>query len=107
LAIVDAAGSRQPMSSADGRFTLCLNGEVLNYPELRHHTAVRDWNFVSEGDTEVALALLARLGPSALPLFNGQFAGSLWDAERRRLLLFRDRFGILPLYYARLPEGIA
>ncbi|MCW2981303.1 MAG: hypothetical protein JWO14_3030 [Solirubrobacterales bacterium] len=107
LAIVDGGGSRQPMISPDRRFTLCLNGEVLNYPELRQHPALRDWNFVSDGDTEVALALLARLGPSALPLFNGQFAGGLWDAERRQLLLFRDRFGILPLYYAELPEGIA
>ncbi len=95
------------MTSPDGRFSLCFNGEILNYPELRRHPAVRDWDFVSEGDTEVALALLSRLGPSALPLFNGQFAGGLWDADRRRLLLFRDRFGILPLYYARLPEGVA
>jgi asparagine synthase (glutamine-hydrolysing) len=107
LAVIDTLSSKQPMSSRDGRHTLCFNGEVLNYPELRRHPAIRDWSFSTSGDTEVVLALLSRLGPAALPLFNGQFAGGLWDAERCRLTLFRDRFGILPLYYAELPEGLA
>jgi asparagine synthase (glutamine-hydrolysing) len=107
LAIVDVANSTQPMTSAGGRFTLCFNGEVLNHPELRRHPALRGWTFSTDGDTEVVLALLSRLGVAALPLLNGQFAGGLWDAERERLLLFRDRFGILPLYYAALPDGFA
>ncbi|HWC49502.1 MAG TPA: asparagine synthase (glutamine-hydrolyzing) [Solirubrobacterales bacterium] len=107
LAVIDTLSSKQPMSSPDGRYTLCFNGEVLNYPELRRHPAIRDWRFSTSGDTEVVLALLSRLGPAALPLFNGQFAGGLWDVERCRLMLFRDRFGILPLYYAELPEGVA
>lgn len=107
LAIVDALDSKQPTSSPGGRYTLCFNGEVLNYPELRRHPAVRDWGFATGGDTEVVLALLSRLGPAALSLFNGQFAGGLWDAERRRLLLFRDRFGILPLYHAAFSGQLA
>jgi asparagine synthase (glutamine-hydrolysing) len=93
------------MCSPDGRFVLAYNGEVFNHDELRSHPKLRAWRFRTPGDTEVVLALLATMGPHALELLNGQFAGALYDRERHRLLLFRDRFGILPVYIAELPGG--
>jgi asparagine synthase (glutamine-hydrolysing) len=107
LAVVDAPLSHQPLASGDGHFVLAFNGEILNYEELRAHPAIRDWTWRTRGDTEVLLALLARLGPAALMLLNGQFAGALWDARRGRLLLFRDRMGIAPLYFAPRESSLA
>jgi asparagine synthase (glutamine-hydrolysing) len=106
LALVGGAASGQPICSPDGRYVLVFNGEIFNFRELRARPEVSGWNFCTEGDTEVLLALLAKVGPMrALRLLNGQFAGALHDTARRTTLLFRDRFGIQPLYYAELQRG--
>lgn len=102
LDLSDAAN--QPMRSPDSRFVLVYNGEVVNYRDLR--AAYRGpWNFVTNGDTEMLLALLAERGTDALQQCVGMFAFALFDAMLRRLTLVRDRFGIKPLYITRLEDG--
>ena len=61
--------------------------------------------FETESDTEVLLAAYAEWGMGCLPRLNGMFAFALWDANTRRLLVARDRFGEKPLFYATLPGG--
>jgi asparagine synthase (glutamine-hydrolysing) len=103
LAIIDLAGSPQPMTTPDGRFTIVFNGEIVNYRVLRssHGLACR-----TDGDTEVLLLLLAKLGARAIPLLRGQFAFALWDRVEEELLLARDRMGILPLYWTRVGRSL-
>ena len=36
----------------------------------------------------------------------GEFSFALWDGARRRLVCARDRFGIRPLYFARIGESV-
>src|SRR5664280_1842794 len=96
LAIIDTAGSRQPMTSADGSTVLTYNGEIYNYRDVR---AGLDYPWTTAGDTEVLLAGLAQRGVGCLAELHGQFAFAAWNTERRELTLCRDRFGILPLYY--------
>lgn len=96
LSIIDVAGSPQPMSSADGRWCVTFNGEILNYQALR---AASRWPFRTGGDTEVLLALHATEGEGAVDLLRGQFAYAIHDVVERRVWLVRDRLGILPLYY--------
>jgi asparagine synthase (glutamine-hydrolysing) len=104
LSIIDLAGSRQPMSSADGRFVLTFNGEILNYRQLR---AANPYPYTTDGDTEVLLAALTLHGVNALPRLGGQFAFGLFDNRDRVLTLARDRLGILPLYYTIRPGMVA
>jgi asparagine synthase (glutamine-hydrolysing) len=98
LSIIDLAGSPQPMSSSDaaGRLHVTFNGEILNYQELRHRTP---YDYQTNGDTEVLLALYAAHGPESVTMLRGQFAYAMHDARDGSVTLFRDRLGILPLYY--------
>lgn len=96
LSIIDVEGSHQPMASPDRRFQIVLNGEVLNYRELR---AQLSFPFRTHGDTEVLLALFEKFGPSAFEKLRGQFAFAIHDSATGETHLVRDRIGILPLYY--------
>jgi asparagine synthase (glutamine-hydrolysing) len=100
LAIIDLTeGGRQPMSCGDGACWVVYNGEIYNYMELRRELEVLGHQFRSTSDTEVLLAAYREWGLECFPRFNGMWALALWDRERRKLLLSRDRFGVKPLFY--------
>jgi len=108
LAIVDIEGGHQPMSTADGRFTIVYNGEIYNSPSLRTDLLREGAVFRTDhSDTEALLELWARRGTGALEALNGMFAFAVYDRAERALYLARDRFGIKPLYYASLNGGFA
>jgi asparagine synthase (glutamine-hydrolysing) len=105
LAIIDPAGSPQPMSSADGALTVTYNGEIYNFAELRAELQAQGAVFVTSGDTEVLLHGWNAWGPAMLERLNGMFAFALHDARRQCLFLARDRLGVKPLHYAELSDG--
>lgn len=96
LSIIDLQCSQQPMASVDGRRHLVFNGEILNYRQLR---ADSSYQFRTQGDTEVLLALYDKYGPVGVNKLRGQFAYAIYDVDTGDTHLFRDRIGILPLYY--------
>ena len=99
LSILDlSAAGHQPMGAA-GRPTVAFNGEIYNFAELR--AQFPDRRFASQTDTEVLLALYERDGEAMLDQLNGMFAFAIWDPQRERLFLARDRVGIKPLYVTR------
>ena len=107
LSIIDLAGSPQPMTSADGRWTLCFNGEVFNYRELREHLVGQSYAFRHAGDTEVILGGLVVHGIEWVQRLRGQFAFAAHDRRTGVTHLVRDRLGVLPLYYAATPTSVA
>jgi len=101
LAILDPSpAGAQPMASGDGRLQVVLNGEIYNFRELRAGLEREGVEFRSASDTEVLLALYARLGREMFQKLRGMYALAIWDARERELVLARDPFGIKPLYYA-------
>ena len=106
LSIIDLAGGAQPVHNEDQTVWISYNGEVFNYVELRRGLEMRGHRFYTHTDTEVIVHLYEEHGDDFVHQLNGQFAFALWDRPRRRLLLVRDRAGILPLYYTRTREGV-
>ncbi|WP_163270761.1 asparagine synthase (glutamine-hydrolyzing) [Chelativorans alearense] len=99
LSIVGLSDGQQPMSIGHGRLSIAFNGEIFNYVELREALRSRGRVLHTSSDTEVILHLYDEKGPDCLADLNGDFAFAIWDAQRRRMFLARDRMGVRPLFY--------
>jgi asparagine synthase (glutamine-hydrolysing) len=88
------------MTTSDGKLVVIYNGEIYNHIELRTELESLGHHFQSDHcDTEVLLHGYRQWGDE-LPLrLNGMWAFAIYDCERRRMFLSRDRFGQKPLYY--------
>lgn len=108
LAIIDPEGGRQPMTLAFGDevYTIVYNGELYNTDELRRELEKNHHRFLGHSDTEVVLHAYAQWGAECLNQFNGIFAFALWERNRGRLFLARDRIGVKPLFYGAYDGGL-
>src|SRR5207247_5775727 len=106
LAIVDVAGGAQPMTTGDQRAWIVFNGEIYNHPELKRELEGKGYRYRTRSDTETILHLYKEEAEACVRRLRGMFAFALWDRNRQRLLLARDRLGIKPLYYAITDRGL-
>ncbi|SHJ59152.1 asparagine synthase B [Aquimarina spongiae] len=97
LAIVDPVSGKQPLFSEDKKLILAANGEIYNHRELRKQFEGK-YNFQTESDCEVILALYKEKGPDFVDELNGIFAFALYDVENDLYMVARDHMGIIPLY---------
>jgi asparagine synthase (glutamine-hydrolysing) len=97
LSIVDVESGKQPQYSKDGNLVLAVNGEIYNHQEIRKRYK-DSYEFLTNSDCEVILALYRDKGPDFLEDLNGIFAFALYDKENDCYLIARDHIGIVPLY---------
>lgn len=104
LAIVDPKSGGQPLKSVNEELILAVNGEVYNHQDLR--TELKDnFEFQTQSDCEVILALYQEKGIHFLNDLNGIFAFALYDASKNTFLVARDHMGIIPLYQGWDKQG--
>ncbi|MEL7434126.1 MAG: asparagine synthase (glutamine-hydrolyzing) [Chloroflexota bacterium] len=99
LAIIDLAGSDQPLYNEDKSVAVVFNGEIYNYPTLRKSLSAEGHRFRTQGDGETIPHLYEQHGIDFPQYLHGQFAIALWDSNTNALYLVRDRYGQKPLYY--------
>ena len=103
LAIVDPASGKQPLYSPNGKLVLAANGEIYNHRELRKQ--FDNYEFQTQSDCEVILALYQEKGVDFVDELNGIFGFAIYDTEKDEYFVARDHMGIIPLYIGWDQDG--
>lgn len=100
LSFLDLTDSgTQPISNENGSIWITINGEIYNYLELRDELIQKKHIFKSNTDSEILVHAYEEWGIEMVKKLEGMFAFGLWDENKQKLILARDKFGIKPLYY--------
>jgi asparagine synthase (glutamine-hydrolysing) len=106
LSIIDVRGGHQPIHNEDESIWIVFNGEIYNYLELREYLEKRRHKFYTKSDTEVIVHCYEEFGDDFVKKLRGDFSFAIWDSNKKRLVLARDRLGVTPLYYTIIDNSI-
>ena len=106
LAIIDLEGGDQPIYNEDRSIAVICNGEIYNYREIRRDLKKSGHRFRTNSDCEVLVHLYEQYGDAVAEHVEGMFAFAIYDSQRRRMLLARDRLGIKPLFLADTSRAV-
>lgn len=106
LSIIDLVSGDQPIFNEDRSIAIVFNGEIYNYPSLRRELEKAGHDFSTHSDTETIVHGYEQWGIEVVERLNGMFALALWDSNRQRLFIARDRTGIKPLYYTETSDRL-
>ena len=59
--------------------TICFNGEIYNFNELKEELIFKGHHFNSNGDTEVLLSAWHEWGPGMMEKLDGMFSMAIWN----------------------------
>jgi asparagine synthase (glutamine-hydrolysing) len=99
LSIIDVPGGQQPIFNEDRSVLVVFNGEIYNYKELKARLEQLGHQFRTKSDTESIVHAYEEYGDDCVKHLRGMFSFAIWDRNRQRLLLARDRFAKKPLNY--------
>ncbi len=106
LSIIDLSeAGAQPMHYLD-RYSITFNGEIYNYVELKELCVKQGYQFATQTDTEVMMALYDWKKEECLQYFDGMFSFAIYDAKEKKVFAARDRFGEKPFYYSLMPGSL-
>lgn len=106
LSIIDLKDGMQPMTRkvSGYSYTIVYNGELYNTQELREILISKGWQFQTNSDTEVILLSFLHFGSDFVSRLDGIFSFAIFDERHQKILLYRDSFGVKPLFYT-VSEG--
>lgn len=98
LSIVDISNQTQPWE-LNNHITLVFNGEIYNYKYLRSFLKKKGIKLKSFSEVEVLAQLYYLYSDGFVDLIDGMYAIALFDQRDKSFSLFRDPYGIKPLYW--------
>lgn len=107
LSIIDVAGGQQPISDADGKVHIAVNGEIYNYQPLRQLLEAEGVHLKTASDSEIPLHLYKKYGLDFVNHIDGMYALAILDERHGEIILARDPVGIKPLYTCVTDAGVA
>lgn len=93
---VELISRSQPVTSADGRYLIVLDGSIYNFEELAKKLNL---TMPLSNVLKFFVESFAQYGQDVVAEFNGMFATAIWDKTSGIITLFRDRLGKKPLFY--------
>lgn len=108
LVVIDRENGKQPMICGihGEKYVIVYNGELYNTKELRDELRKRGYKFKGHSDTEVVLKSYIEFGEACAERLNGIFAFAVYEVNRKKLFLCRDRIGVKPLFFSEFKDGI-
>ena len=107
LSIIDLDTGNQPMFDAKGEISIVFNGEIYNFLTIKEELKTLGVIFKTNSDTEVILEGYLAWGlEDCLKRLEGMYAFSIWDNQKKKLFVVRDKFGEKPLYYTQDENGV-
>jgi asparagine synthase (glutamine-hydrolysing) len=102
-ALIDRQPRRAVVLAAsfnDDALSVALDGPLVNASSLKSELARKGYAFKGESDSELLARAYQHWDKEVVKHLRGAFAFAIWDANKERLMLARDRFGHKPLYLA-------
>ncbi len=98
LAIIDtSSAANQPFQIGD--CVVVFNGEIYNFQTLQEILKQKWYVFTTTSDTEVLLYAYQERGEECVQYFDGMWAFAIYDKNKQKIFLSRDRIGEKPLLY--------
>ena len=109
LSIIDLSDmANQPMWDERGRAVIVFNGEIYNHRQLRRELERDGVRFRTDhSDTECLLNGYLHWGiEKVLSRVIGMFSFAVYDKEKSKCYLVRDRVGVKPLYVSEIGSNV-
>jgi asparagine synthase (glutamine-hydrolysing) len=90
----------QPIWNADHTLAIVMAGEFYDVPKIDTPSDL------PLSDEDLALQLYALKGKDFVREVSGAFVLAIWDARRKQLIIFNDRFGLYPTYIAQVQNRL-
>lgn len=100
------AHPQQILCSSDKTLIAVIDGEIYNAQELYQELSIRGFEFHADTSNEIILHLYRLYENKCVDYLRGHFALCIYDVQKKKMLVARDRMGENTLYYAQLPTGI-
>ncbi len=98
LSIQDLNKGNQPIKK--DHVISIFNGEIYNFIELKKELEDYGFSFNTNSDSEIIPAAYLKWGINCISKFNGMFSICIYDLNKKKIFLIRDRVGIKPLFYS-------
>lgn len=90
----------QPVASGDGRYHVCLQGDLYDRPQRLAALAARGVPLTGDDNADLLLATYVADGLDGVARLNGTYFFTLWDADAQVLVVGGDRYATRPHAYS-------
>lgn len=97
----------QPLWNKERTVIAIVNGEIYDMQARRQMLEQEGYQFQTDSDSELVLAVYQVYGTSGISRLEGEFAFVVWDLEKDCVWAARDRAGVKPLRFIQDERGLA